>query len=243
MLKKIALMSVVQMVSLVSLPVALPDVLDFSQFPATPNSREYPSLNPAEIWKWGAHAFNCASELVPLFSYLQREYELDAAIETGTLLGSSTLIFSMFFDQVHTIEIDPSIYISTKNRLKNFTHVECHLGSSDSVLNKILPSLKDKRLFFYLDAHVQGRYWPLLDELEAISKTHRDNCVIVIDDFQVPGRPDIAYDSYEKNACSFEFIAEKLNKVFSAYTMHYIIPKSVLSKAKFIAIPKAWSEQ
>lgn len=238
-----AFASILSTFSLFSLPVELPEVLDFSQFPMTPTSHSYPPLSPAEVWKWGAHAFNCASELAPLFSYLQREYQLEAAIETGTLLGSTTLIFSLFFDQVHTIELDPAMHRATKDRLKKFPHVQCHLGSSEAILSTLLPKFEGKRLFFYLDAHGNADYWPLLDELEAISKTHKNNCIIAIDDFQVPGRPDIPYDAYGNNSCSFDYIKEKLDKIFTSYTVHYIIPKSVLSKAKFLAIPREWSSR
>jgi hypothetical protein len=33
-----------------------------------------------------------------------------------------------------------------------------------------------------------------------------------------------------------------LKKVFSDYTVHYLIPKHLSSRAKFIAIPKKWQQ-
>jgi hypothetical protein len=117
--------------------------------------------------------------------------------------------------------------------------VALHLGSSEMVLSELLPTLTDKRILFYLDAH-WGKFWPLLDELVEIGKTHRDNCIIVIDDIKVPGRPDILYDAFEGHESSLAYVLDNLNLVFTDYTYHYIIPKDIRSRAKFVAIPKTW---
>ena len=127
----------------------------------------------------------------------------------------------------------------SKKKLKEFSNVECHLGSSQKVLSELLPFMKQERLLFYLDTH-WGAHWPLLEELEEISKTHKDNCVIVIDDFKVPDRPDIPYDKYGSHECSLEYIKEKLAKLFSSYRVEFVIPKSVDSRAKVVLIPLAF---
>src|SRR5580693_5258798 len=125
---------------------------------------------------------------------LQKRYNLNGAVETGTFFGATTIFFSLFFDEVYTIEGKEKFYNDSRERLKNHPNIRCCLGSSEQVLKNILPSLEDKRLLFYLDAHSyyleaeQGgfHYWPLLEELEEISKTHKDNCIIVVDDCMVP---------------------------------------------------------
>jgi hypothetical protein len=75
---------------------------------------------------------------------------------------------------------------------------------------------------FFLDAHWYD-YWPLLDEIELItSKVPR--CVIIIDDFQVPGRNDYVFceggggsaefsgrTTIDRRACNFDLIRTKLS--------------------------------
>lgn len=220
-----------------STPVKLPKIIDFSTI--------Y-SLQPTEFDLGGlektAHSlqpFNKAPELSSFFAYLKSAYPIDTVIETGTWRGKTTAFFSFLFAQVHTIEISTEVYRNAKEILKPYSNITCHLGSSEKVLSQLLPSLRDRPLLFYLDAHWR-QFWPLLQELNEISKTHRDNCIIVIDDFKVPGREDIPYDSYENKECSYEYIKNGLSEIFSEYTFHYLIPKSIHCRAKFVAIPKTW---
>lgn len=186
--------------------------------------------------------FNGALEMSTFFMYLKDVYNLRTVVETGTYTGKTTGFFGSLFDLVHTIEVSSKYYKGSLLTLQNFPNVHCHLGTSPAVLNKILPNLSQEPVIFYLDAHWY-KNWPLLEELTEISKTHRDNCVIVIDDFKVPGRPDIPYDAYGEHECSYEYIQNHLDLVFSGYTVHYLIPKNTYSRAKFVAIPKKWAQQ
>lgn len=192
-------------------------------------------------WVLGLHAFNIAPELGGFFCFLKQKYSINTVVETGTYKGSTTLFFANNFDDVHTIDILKPFYEAAKSNFSEFPNVTCYLGSSDEVLKKILPSLKNKPIIFYLDAHWES-HWPLLEELEAISKTHKDNCIIVIDDFKVPGREDIAYDRWCEKECSYEYIKDQLAKVYTEYDYHFLIPKSIDAKAKFVAIPKQWKK-
>jgi hypothetical protein len=222
--------------SIFSDDIALSRIIDLSKL--TPSYNAYDDLDQ-EAYLLGFYAFNTAPDLASVFMYFKKKYNIDVGIETGTFYGSTTACLSLIFDQVHTIEISNYQYNAAKRRLQNLQNVECHLGSSEHVLQQILPTLIDNRIIFYLDAHWNA-YWPLLDELETISKTHKDNCIIVIDDFKVPGRNDIAYDALGSDECSYEYIKEKLSKVYSGYTYHYLIPKNSFCRAKFIAIPNKW---
>lgn len=227
-----------------SMPLfSLPQIIDFSKFPsieASVDSTGYKN-NDMDCWQYGGYAFNCAPEITPFFALLKRNYGIDTIVETGTFHGGTTILFSLLFDKVHTIEFESNNYASAKKNLEPYANVTCHFGSSEVVLQQILPTLKNQRILFYLDAHWES-FWPMLDELEEISKTHQDNCVIVIDDFKVPGRPDIPYDYYYPHECSIEYVQNKLNKIFSSYTTHYLIPKSKNCRAKFIAIPTTFTK-
>lgn len=190
------------------------------------------------MWK---DTFNSAPELAPFFLQIRRDLKITTAVETGTWeTGNTARFFSLVFDQVDTIEIDPTIYQRAVSNLMQYPNIHCFQGSSETILSQLLPQYMHQPVLFYLDAHWYEK-WPLLDELEAISITHRDNCVIVIDDFKVPGRSDIPFDAYGSNECSFEYIKEKLNKVFSSYDSYYLIPAHTWSKAKFVALPKKWN--
>ncbi len=197
----------------------------------------------------GYIAFNDSPEIGTFVNFLKHTYAIDTAVETGTFLGDTTLFFSLNFDHVHTIEGSEVVYRRAKERLKYCTNVQCHLGSSEKVFRDILPSLQDKRILFYLDAHAyhldaerQGfHYWPILDELEEISKTHKDNCIVVIDDFKVPGT-DIhgCLDLNGENELSHGYIQSRLRKIFTGYTFRYLVPKNASRAAKFVAIPQKW---
>lgn len=212
-----------------------PVVFDFS-------SSEIPGSENFDMSKISKlHPFNEAAELAPFFSYLKTTYRINKAVETGTFHGRTTAFFGYLFDKTFSIEVEKEYYDSASKRLRKCKNIDLFLGSSPLVLSQILPKLKDERLLFYLDAHWQAD-WPLLKELEEIGKTHRDNCIIVIDDIKVPGRADIPYDSYEGQECSHDYICDHLDKVFSSYKIHYLIPKSVERRAKFVAIPTKWMD-
>lgn len=199
--------------------------------------QDYPftNLNYSQITPG---AFNGATELGPLFEYLKNKFHINIAVETGTYHGGTTIFFGLVFDQVHTIELVESTYQVAKANLMNYPNIECHLGSSERVLAELLPLLAGNPLLFYLDAHWEN-HWPLLDEISEIAKTHRDNCILVIDDFKVPGKR-IPYDSYGNKECSYNYIENSLEKVFSEYIYYYLLPKNKSARAKFMAIPKHW---
>jgi len=200
-----------------------------------------------DSWSWtlakgayelGLASFNDCPEIGAFIALLQREYHIDAAVETGVFLGSTTQFFSLHFDRVHAIEFLESSYQDAKERLKERENVQLYLGSSDEVLEQILPSLQDQRLLFYLDAHTWGN-WPLASELEAIAKTHKDNCIIVIDDIQVPGTGirGMVEGSVE---LTHDYVRPYLSQIFTGYTFHYLIPRQAYRSAKLVAIPKKW---
>lgn len=186
-----------------------------------------------------SEAFNSSPELGLYLTRLAKDHHIDVAIETGTWKGDTTIFLSDYFAKVFTIEVSIEHFFAAQRYLQRFSNIKCIYGSSEQAFHQILPSLADQPIFFYLDAHWYEQ-WPLLDELEEISLTHKDNCILVIDDFKVPGRPDIPYDAYGRNECSFDYIEEKLNKVFSEYACFYLIPRNLESRAKFVAYPKSW---
>ncbi len=202
---------------------------------------QYTTSTPPQAWTEGSSSFNQAPELIPFFVFLQQEYGIQAVVETGTFRGETTALFAVLFNEVHTIEIAETQYHVSKNALSRFSNVCCHFGSSSEVLSQITPNLAGKPTVFYLDAH-WNEYWPLLDEITEIGKVFKDNCIIVIDDIKVPGRKSFPYDRYADIECSYKYVEKHLGKVFTDYTVHYLLPKRVDSRAKLVIIPKVFKK-
>lgn len=213
-----------------------PPVVDFNRTPPSFDATAY----MRKLEGPAAAAFNWAPEIGAFLEHLLASHPVEAIVETGTFKGSTTAYLALLANQVHTIEVIEETYNFSKERLKDFSNITFHLGSSEVVMKDLLPKLEGKSTLFYLDAHWYEN-WPLLQELEEISKTHHDNCIVVIDDFKVPGRKDIGYDKYSKHECSIDYIYPKLKKIFSDYTIHFVIPKNLGSRAKFVAYPKKWA--
>jgi predicted O-methyltransferase YrrM len=211
----------------------VPKNIDYTTYPTAFN--ENPGSEP---WENGYYAFNTAPEFTMFILKLKKDYKISTVVETGTFVGNSTLAFSYIFDQVHTIEKVMKHYDNAVINFSSYSNVTVHQGSSEAVLKNILPSLASTTILFYLDAHWE-KYFPLLDELEEISKTHKDNCIIVIDDIKVPGRKELRYCRAGKEECSYAYVKDNLDKVFTAYDAYYLIPKNAKSRAKFVAIPKS----
>lgn len=191
----------------------------------------------SDYWHSGLLAFNGASEMSSALVYLKKVFGIKCVVETGTFVGSTTTFFSLLFDEVYTIEIDSKIFNQSKQNLSAFPNVHCINGNSSNVFESLLPQIRDKFTLFYLDAHWESN-WPLLDELKEISKTHRDNCIIVIDDVKVPQRSDIPFDAYDNHECSLNYVKPTLSNLFSEYRVHYLIPIKSSSRAKLVITPK-----
>lgn len=164
-------------------------------------------------------SFNCDPVVAEEVLRLKERFGIKTAVETGTYHGTTTRWFAEHFDKVYSAEINEQNYIIAKAKLMNQTNVEVLLGNSPVVLETILPKLEGEMLLFYLDAH-WNQYWPLLDEMKVIAKTHKNNCVIVIDDFKVPHRT-FQYDSYGSTPNDVNFIEETMKCVFDNPFYYY----------------------
>ena len=193
-------------------------------------------MSLAQSYQIGVHAFNGAPEMASFLAYLKEDYHIQTAIETGTYLGGTTDCLGHLFEIVNTLEVVGTSFDASVERFTNRPNIHCHFGSSGNRLAEISAPYSHEPVLFYLDAHWHDD-WPLLDELDQIYTTHRNNCVIVIDDCKVPSRPDIGYDSYAGNALSLEYVQQHLDKIFDNYAVFYLIPVNLNAKAKLVAMP------
>lgn len=157
--------------------------------------------------------------------------------------ASPQRFFAQNVKEVHTAEIKTDIYSKTAPKLKaHYPHVTTHLGNSPEIIRKILKGDSgSKKTLFYLDAHWYS-YWPLLNEIEEIAKSvMKHNCIIMVDDIQVPGRPDLHFDSYEGKTCNFEYVHCGLKSALGTnFHYEYITPPE--GSGCLVAMPKNWKK-
>ena len=142
----------------------------------------------------GNHGFHGDRVFQTLFCELISSLPITSFVETGTYLGDSTCYVASRYNklQVFSCEINDEFFKQSKHRLKRFRNVELHKAYSQDFIRKLG---EDKRLgnlpLFFLDAHWYD-YWPLEYEIRAINIL--PCAIVIIDDFEVPGRPDFGFD-------------------------------------------------
>lgn len=190
-------------------------------------------------------AFNNDSVVTETVVQFIKDLDIECIIETGTFRGTTTAFLSETFPHlpIYTAEVSFKQFLEAEANLKPFQNIKLLCGSSEKVLESLLPNLKGKRILFYLDAHWED-YWPLLDEMEAISKTCKDNCCIVIDDFKVPFR-QFQHDKYDDQPLDIEYIEEKMNKVYSTpfYFFNDRSTRQGRAVGKVYIVPENWKSK
>jgi len=108
-------------------------------------------------------------------------------IETGTYLGDMVDAQLKNFDAIISIELSQDLHAKAQQRFARHRHVSIRQGDSGKVLHEIVPSLKNKTLF-WLDGHYSAgftakgdRDCPIIEELDAILASPLTH-VILIDD-------------------------------------------------------------
>jgi hypothetical protein len=156
-------------------------------------------------------------------------------VETGTWRGDSTQMMAMRYPTlpIFTSEIVEKNYRMAGSVLKKYPNVSQDLGSSDQFIARMIAEKKVGNLpFFFLDAHWQT-YWPLRSELQHISQGGF-KCVMVIDDFEVPGQPQFAFDvdgggeRTEGENCNLDYIRPSLA---AANSYRVLFPKYQIQQA------------
>ena len=76
-------------------------------------------------------------------------------VETGTLYGDTLAAMRTFFDQLHSVELDPRLYQQAVQRFTNDSRIRLWRGDSGSVLPRVLDGI-DQPTLFWLDGHYSG---------------------------------------------------------------------------------------
>lgn len=132
-----------------------------------------------------------------LISLLQKEFGIQSFVETGTYYGRTAEWAASVFNNVLTIEYSKDLFERAKESYKHVSNIQFLYGDSRTVLEQILPDLKEPVLF-WLDAHWSGGITygdvdqcPLLEEIEIINH-YFPRSYIFIDDarlFTSPPQP------------------------------------------------------
>jgi hypothetical protein len=120
--------------------------------------------------------------------HFQRLYSINVFVETGTCRGDMIRAALHNFKEIYSVELDEELHRFAKSRFARFSHVHLFQGSSDQVLLQLIPSLRE-RCLFWLDAHYSGGETargelecPVLGELAALAQHPIKDHVILIDD-------------------------------------------------------------
>lgn len=181
-------------------------------------------MTPQQYIDRNLKGFEGDSFIKKKFEYFRDKFNIDTVIETGTYLGGTTKVLSEMFRWVFTIELTEEMWHRSGEYLKGVKNVSRLHGSSDTKLDLLLfrmvPELnKNEVLMFFLDAHFYD-HCPLLGELKAIAD-HKIKPVIAIHDFQVPGRPELGFDTWNGQDFTFEWIADSLDAIYGKGNYHW----------------------
>ena len=159
--------------------------------------------------------------LIDVVDFLIKDREY--FIETGTNVGSTLAYVARKYPSIKCFSCEPD-KIAYKNAKKNthgYDNVMIYNLTSQKFLVKIkndCQCIYEKKILFWLDAHGYGFKWPLMFEIEFITK-YFNNVFILIDDFKVPGLDCFGFDSYKDQICSFDYIKNAINT--DNYNLYY----------------------
>ena len=128
-------------------------------------------------------------EIHELYEIFPTFKDYDTFIETGTYKGGTIFAMAPYYNVLHSVEYKKELYddLVSKNVPQNI-----HLYNDNSVdfLKKLLPTIKDEKIVFFLDAHWAGintgffkNDCPLLEELQIIKNTCNIPFLLIIDDY------------------------------------------------------------
>lgn len=120
--------------------------------------------------------------------------EITTFIETGTYKADTTLEAAKIFENVYSIELVEQLYNESKCKCKGVEHISLFLGNTLELLPKIIDTIDDTGMMFFIDAHQSGsdtshigKNVPCLEELDIILSTIPKEAkgIFIIDDLRL----------------------------------------------------------
>lgn len=130
---------------------------------------------------------------MPIKEQVLNKYKNDIFVETGTGCGYGVVsALDCGFRKVYSIEINENNFVKSKERFKDNINVYLFKGDSIVILPQVL-TFVDASTTFWLDAHVDTRFNPLLgkkrcpilEEIDIIMTNHAFDKTIMIDDMRL----------------------------------------------------------
>ena len=133
-------------------------------------------------------------------SFAER-FGLQVMVETGSNLGHMINAQKDRFREIYSIELDEWLAARARRKFAAYPHIHLYQGDSGVVLPTIVPTLKD-RCLFWLDAHWGDESAPIKQELECIYRHPVRDHVLLIDDARwFDGRGDyLSIDDLRQHA-------------------------------------------
>jgi hypothetical protein len=117
-----------------------------------------------------------------------RRFGSEILVETGTFLGDTLWVLKDSFRKLYSIELSPELHADAVKRFAADSHVHLLQGDSAALLPALMSELGGRTLF-WLDGHFSGgitargsKDTPIVEELETIFASGREDDVILIDD-------------------------------------------------------------
>jgi hypothetical protein len=131
-----------------------------------------------------------------------------AFVETGTFRGTTTILAARLFGgRIWSCELDFRSWLIAWVRCLPYRKINIARQDSRRFLRGMTSRLaRDEVPMFYLDAH-WNEDLPLREELDLILATW-PRCIVVIDDFEVPGQPGFKFDVYGDAKLSLDLLRQ-----------------------------------
>lgn len=122
-----------------------------------------------------------------VISFLRMKYNYRIFIESGTFLGEMVLSQLNWFNEIHSIELDSSLFLHNKWQFRKIDKVKLWQGDSGNILGEILDRVNTPAILF-LDGHYSGGITargelicPIYKELSHVFASKLDHIVIIDD--------------------------------------------------------------
>ena len=157
---------------------------------------------------------------ISVLNLLKDDYrKYNCFIETGTFCGETIFTVEPYFDKLVTIEFSKKYYDYTKGKYKG-NKIDFFLGDSSIVFQSLLPTIKEKCIFF-LDGHYSSgdtgqsaKDCPLDEEITHINNLFINEAIIIIDDYRLFGSGKHEDWSLINKDNLLKILSSRLNKVY-----------------------------
>lgn len=169
---------------------------------------------------FGDRAFHGDEYLLKLVDYLMPHC---IYFETGVHRGDTFTYVAHNYSSQFAVGCEPNEnYLrEAEAKVRGLINVETFQMTSQEFIPYVHDDNPcDCKRFYWLDAHGHGFDWPLAFEVEFIT-SHYNKSFILIDDFQVPGKPQFTYDISTGRECSYQTIKQHIKNGYQAYYPAY----------------------